>query len=216
MKSGKKKPFLSLRECNTKFSGLGKNQWDFAGTLRFQIAAVSWRFRIAAIAILRFAHLRFAVSPYFGEIIHGDHPGRLCEKTSPSPRLQPIKVQGLLDSGGSNGGGSLDLDSSVPIGPFWPFPILGDFLDFVSDFPDLSFSSFSAQESTYKEHCRKGPRHNQDISRKKVGKPPWGLETPWFSFFQVHPQLRLMTFESSHPAAKGVRQEEFGKKNLTK
>ena len=49
---------------------------------------------------------------------------------------------------------------------------------FFGDFPDLPFSSFLAfqNKSTYKEHSRKGPRHNQDLSRKKLETP--GLETP--------------------------------------
>ena len=75
----------------------------------------------------------------------------------------------------------LGLDSCVPIYPFLSdlsfFVLLKlsrffrDFPDFLGDFSDLSFSSFSAEKGTYKEHSRKGLRHNQDLS-PKVGKPP--------------------------------------------
>ena len=56
--------------------------------------------------------------------------------------------QGPLNGGVSNGGGFPDLDLSLfcPFLSFWDFP--GDFPDlrggWSGDFPDLSFSSFSA------------------------------------------------------------------------
>ena len=71
---------------------------------------------------------------------------------------------------------------------FGTFPIFLGFPRFawgwIGDFPDLSFSSFSAYsyKSTYEEQSRKGPRHNLDLSQKS-GKRP-GLETPRFSFSQ--------------------------------
>ena len=60
---------------------------------------------------------------------------------------------------------------------FGTFPIFRDVPRCFRGFPVLSFSSFSAHESTYKTHCRKGPRHNQDLPRKKwetlwLGNPP--------------------------------------------
>ena len=93
--------------------------------------------------------------------------------------------QGPLDGGFSNGGGFgspplvPDLDASAPICCFY------DFLDFpfsLGDFPDssgdfliyLSFPLCRFFLSTYKEHSRKGPRHNQGLSRRKWETPRFG------------------------------------------
>ena len=70
------------------------------------------------------------------------------------------------------------------------FPIFLGFSRFArgwsGDFPDLSFSSFSAYfKSTYEEQSQKGPRHNLDLSRKK-----W--ETPRFSFSQNKTSLCIV------------------------
>ena len=66
------------------------------------------------------------------------------------------------------------------------FPIFPGFSRFVrglsGDFPNLSFSSFSAHQRHLREQSRKGPRHNLDLSPKKMGNPPvWkppGLASP--------------------------------------
>ena len=87
--------------------------------------------------------------------------------------------------GGFQTGGFLDLDLSFLFCPFLSF--LG-FSRFFSDFPDLlgdgpgifpicPFPLARPIKSTYEEQSRKGPRHNLDLSRKKVGntrvwKPP--------------------------------------------
>ena len=83
--------------------------------------------------------------------------------------------QGPLDRGLSNGRFP-NLDSSVPICPclsflglsrFWRiFPVFLGFL--VCPFLVLG----PLKVRTHKEHSRKGPRHNQDLSRKRSGKPP--------------------------------------------
>ena len=55
------------------------------------------------------------------------------------------QTQGPLNGGVSNGGGVPDLDLSFLFRPFWDFPDLSGIFPGVSeDFPDLSFSSFSA------------------------------------------------------------------------
>ena len=86
------------------------------------------------------------------------------------------RTQGRVDGRFSNGGFP-DLDLSVPValfGPFQGFPVF--FRQFSRWVP---FFLFLAQpiRSTYKEHSRKGPRHNQALSRRK-----W--ETPRFTFSQ--------------------------------
>ena len=82
-------------------------------------------------------------------------------------------------------GGFPDLDLSFLFCPFWDFPDFSGIFPICSGmvrgFSRLSFSSFSAK-STYEEQSRKGPRHNLDLSPKKVGntrvwKPP-GLASP--------------------------------------
>ena len=63
---------------------------------------------------------------------------------------------------------------------FLSFLFFGTFSIFPRlDFPDSSFFALCAYQ---KEHFRKGPRHNRDLSRKG-GKPP-SLETPQLSFSQ--------------------------------
>ena len=96
-------------------------------------------------------------------------------------------VQGPLNGGVSNGGGVPDLDLSFLLCPFlglsrffWDFPdLLGDGPGI---FPICPFPLSRPIKSTYGEQSRKGPRHNQDLSRKKWKHP--GLETPRFSFSQ--------------------------------
>ena len=64
------------------------------------------------------------------------------------------------------------LSSFVLFCPFWDFP------DFSGIFPDLRgdgpgiFPICQPIKSTYEEQSRKGPRHNLDLSRKKVGNTP--------------------------------------------
>ena len=89
--------------------------------------------------------------------------------------------------GGFQTGGFPDLDLFlsffVLFCPFWDFP------DFCRDYPDLlgdgpgifpirPFSLSRPIKSTCEEQSRKGPRHNLDLSRKK-------LETPRLSFSQL-------------------------------
>ena len=51
-----------------------------------------------------------------------------------------------------------------------------DFPDLLGDgpgiFPIRHFSLSRLIKSTYEEQSRKGPRHNLDLSQKKVGNPP--------------------------------------------
>ena len=65
------------------------------------------------------------------------------------------------------------------IGVLWAGLRVAMWITHVGDFPNLSLSSCSAFSSTYKEHSRKGMRHNQDLSRKN-GKLA-GLENPRFT-----------------------------------
>ena len=93
-------------------------------------------------------------------------------------------TQGPQNGGLSNGGGF----------PIWTCPsfFLSFFVlfwdsRFFWDFPDLSgdssgiflicpFPLSRPINSAYEEQSRKGPRHNLDLSRKKVGNPPvWKL-----------------------------------------
>ena len=92
--------------------------------------------------------------------------------------------------GGGVSGGVSDLDSFGPfLVPFWSFFVLfGPFLSFLvlfgpflisqafpdcfGDFPIGPFPPSRPTQNTYQQHSRKGLRHNQDLSRKKVGKPP--------------------------------------------
>ena len=60
---------------------------------------------------------------------------------------------------------------------FWDFPdLLRDFPDLLGDgpgiFPICLFLLSRPIKSTYEEQSRKGPRHNLDLSRKKVWNPP--------------------------------------------
>ena len=72
-------------------------------------------------------------------------------------------VQGPVDGGGSDGG-VLD---------FFGFPGFSRFfLIFSAAFPIGPFPLSRPIKSTYKEHSRNGPRHNRELSRKKVGNPP--------------------------------------------
>ena len=73
-------------------------------------------------------------------------------------------------------GGFPDLDLSFlfcPFLSFWDFP--GDFPDLLGDgpgiFPICPFPLSRPIKSTYEEQSRKGPRHNLDLPRKKVGNP---------------------------------------------
>ena len=69
---------------------------------------------------------------------------------------------------------------------FWDFP--GDFPDLLGDgpgiFPICPFPLSRPIKSTYEEQSRKGPRHNLDLSRKKMGNTrvwnPPGLAFPNF------------------------------------
>ena len=74
-------------------------------------------------------------------------------------------------------GGLPDLDLSFLFCPFWDFP------DFSGIFPICSgtlrvffsicpFPLSRPINSTNEEQSRKGPQHNPDLSRKKVGNPP--------------------------------------------
>ena len=86
--------------------------------------------------------------------------------------------QGPLNGGGGgSNGGFPDLDLSFLFCPFLSFP------DFSGIFPICSgmvrgfsrfvpFSPSRPIKSIYEEQSRKGPRHNPDLSRKKVGNPP--------------------------------------------
>ena len=66
---------------------------------------------------------------------------------------------------------------------FGDFPVFsGIFSISWGAFPYLSFPlsrPIHSGKETYEEQPRKGPRHNSDLSRKKVGNPPvWKLSTP--------------------------------------
>ena len=61
---------------------------------------------------------------------------------------------------------------------FGIFPIFPGFPDLLGDgpgiFPIRPFSLSRPLKSTYEEQCRKGPRHNRDLSRKKWETPGFG------------------------------------------
>ena len=82
--------------------------------------------------------------------------------------------------------------------PIWTCPSFFVLQDFFRDFPDLlgdgpgifpirPFSLSPPIKSTYQEQSRKGPRHNLDLSRKKMGNPP-----VW-----KHPGLASLNFYSA-------------------
>ena len=88
-------------------------------------------------------------------------------------------IQGPLNGGASNGGVSrsgLVLPCLSFFVLFGTFPIFWDFPDLVRDglgiFPIGPFPLSRPIKSTNEEQSRKGPRHNPDRSRTKVGNPP--------------------------------------------
>ena len=88
-------------------------------------------------------------------------------------------IKGRQTGGVSNGGVSR---SGLVLHFLSIFVLLG-LSRYVQDFPDLPrdspgispicpFALSWPTNSTYEEQFRKGPRHNPDLSRKKVGNPP--------------------------------------------
>ena len=82
--------------------------------------------------------------------------------------------RGPVDRGFQTGGFP-DLDLSFLFCLFWDFPDFLGFSPFVWDcpgiFPICPSRLSRPSNSTYEEQSRKGPRHNPDLSRKKVGNP---------------------------------------------
>ena len=105
-----------------------------------------------------------------------------CVVVSADEPFLPVwkcESQGPLNGGGFKRGGF----------PIWTCPPFLSFFSFLGlsrffrDFPDLlgdgpgifpirPFSLSRPCRSTYEEQSQKGPRHNLDLSRKKVWKPP--------------------------------------------
>ena len=88
------------------------------------------------------------------------------------------QIQGPLNGGGFKAG-LRDLDLSFP---FLSFLVLSRFFwdlpDLLGDgpgiFPICPFPLSRSIKSTYKEQSQKGPRHNLDLSRKKLETPRFG------------------------------------------
>ena len=75
--------------------------------------------------------------------------------------------------GGSNRGGIPDLDLSFLLSFFFGTPpIFRDIPGLSGFFLGWSFPFSWPIRSTCKKHSRKGPRHNQDLSRKRWKRPP--------------------------------------------
>ena len=113
--------------------------------------------------------------------------------------------QGPLNGGASNGGVS-------PSGLVLPFLSFLGLSRFLRDFPDLfgdgpgifpigPFPLSRPMSSTNEEQSRKGPRHNLDLSRKKLGNPPvWkrpGLGSLNFDIFHVFIVRDVLCFRKS-------------------
>ena len=102
-------------------------------------------------------------------------------KTRYTPETRDCQLEGPLNRGGfkrggvSNGGASRSglvlpfLSFSVLFGTFPIFDLLGDGPGI---FPICPFPLPRPIKSTYEEQSRKGPRHNLDLSPKRVGNPP--------------------------------------------
>ena len=97
--------------------------------------------------------------------------------------LEP-RDQGPLNGGFKRGGFPVWTCPSlfVLFRPFWDFPDFSGIFPICPGvgpgiFPICPFPLSRPINSTYEEQSRKGPRHNPDLSGKKVGNPP-GLETP--------------------------------------
>ena len=96
--------------------------------------------------------------------------------------LTGARVSKAAKRGGFKPGGFPDLDLSFLFCPFLSFLALSrffrDFPDLLGDgsgiFPIRPFSLSRPIKSTYEEQSRKGPRHNQDLSRKKWETPRFG------------------------------------------
>ena len=78
-------------------------------------------------------------------------------------------LKGRSTGGFQTGGGVPNLGSFFLL---VPSVLSGTFLMLRGGFADWSFSSFSAYYSSCEERSRKGPRHNQDLSRKSGNPPP--------------------------------------------
>ena len=137
-----------------------------------------WRLK----PFLSVVHVQNASAPKYLSRIrkrHTKHDATIRDET------RPKEFQGPPNGGVSNGG----VSRSGHFCPFLSFFVLFfSFLGlsrFFRDFPDLlgdgpgifpirPFSLSRPIKSTYEEQSRKGPRHNQDLSRKEWETPGFG------------------------------------------
>ena len=130
---------------------------------------------VTSVAVMVFSALSHTFWHFFAHF----HTFLQFFKTSPPGLSLRIKgfycCQGPLNGGVSNGG----VSRSGLVRPFFVLfcPFLGlsrffrDFPDLLGDGPRIFPIRPFSLKSTYEEHSRKGPRHDPDLSRKKVGNP---------------------------------------------